>query len=99
MREVDTCCDEHTADLCDTTTATRRARRTMHPETEETIMDPDTELAELRRCVKRCLETGYGDTVTDEWRDDALEALERVAALDEFITRGGYAPAAWAAAT
>lgn len=62
-------------------------------------MDPNTALAELRRIVGRLLDTGYGDTVPDGWYEDALAALEHVAAIDEFLTSGGFLPTEWAPAT
>ena len=61
-------------------------------------MDVNVTLAQLRTLTAGCLLTGYGDIEPDDrasWMDDALEALERVAALDEFLSRGGALPARW----
>ena len=74
-------------------------------------MDVNVTLAQLRTLTARCLRTGYGDFGPDDfgpddidpgdpgdraaWMDDPLEALERVAALDEFLSRGGALPAGW----
>lgn len=59
-------------------------------------MDPNVALAELRSLVTGCLRVGYGELRPEGWAEEALEALERVAALDEFLTGGGYLPNGWA---
>lgn len=66
-------------------------------------MDVNVTLAQLRTLTAGCLRTGYSDIEPGDiepgdraaWMDDALEALERVAALDEFLSRGGALPAGW----
>ena len=61
-------------------------------------MDVNVTLAQLRTLTAGCLRTGYGDIEPgnrEAWMDEALEALERVAALDEFLSRGGALPAGW----
>ena len=58
-------------------------------------MDVEATLTELRALVTGCLSTGYGDECPTEWAQDALEALELVAGLDEHLTRGGYLPSGW----
>lgn len=62
-------------------------------------MDPNVALAELRSLVSGCLHSGHAeapDGRPEGWADDAVEALERLTELDEFLTRGGFIPAAWA---
>lgn len=62
-------------------------------------MDVEATLTELRALVTGCLSTGYGDgcpTDGDGWAQDALEALELVAGLDEHLSHGGYPPSGWA---
>lgn len=59
-------------------------------------MDANVALAELRSLVAGCLRVGYRPDRPDGWAEDVLEALERVDALDEHLSRGGYFPAGWA---
>lgn len=59
-------------------------------------MDIEATLARMRTLVAGCLATGYDDDrPTDEWTQDALEALELVTGLDEHLSRGGYLPEGW----
>lgn len=55
-------------------------------------MDPDVLLMEIRRMVREVEEKG-----ADGVDFDFSEILaERIGALDEWLSRGGFAPAAWA---
>jgi hypothetical protein len=62
-------------------------------------MDPNANLAELRRLVARFMqawdeadeETGAVTIDTD----DALRMAELVEALDGWLSKGGFLPAAW----
>ncbi|MGQ0573842.1 MAG: hypothetical protein ACT4RN_06510 [Pseudonocardia sp.] len=58
-------------------------------------MDVEATLTELRALVTGCLSTGYSDGCPTEWAQDALEALELLAGLDEHLSRGGYLPSGW----
>lgn len=61
-------------------------------------MDVEATLADLRALATGCLRTGYGDecpTDREGWAQDALEALELMAGLDEHLSRGGYLPNRW----
>lgn len=56
-------------------------------------MDPDANLEELRELVDRLVvnnEEGYMDS------GDCERALELVRALDEWLSKGGALPEAWA---
>lgn len=62
-------------------------------------MDPNVTLAELRSLASGCLHSWHAESPDGRpqgWADDAVEALERLTELDEFLTRGGFIPAAWA---
>ncbi len=55
-------------------------------------MDPDVALAEIREALERIAE----NSTSPYWRSYAyLRVAERVAALDEWISKGGFLPAAW----
>lgn len=57
-------------------------------------MDPDATLEYIRDCVKRyhaASERGDADAA-EHFADSTAEAF---AALDEWMSRGGFAPAAW----
>lgn len=55
-------------------------------------MDPNTVLIELREAVRN-----YDDATTQEDMLYAADALAtHVAALDEWLTRGGFLPTDWA---
>jgi hypothetical protein len=60
------------------------------------IMDPNVALAELRSQLTECLRVGFGEQRSEGWAEEALEALERMAALDEHLSRGGCLPNRWA---
>lgn len=51
-------------------------------------MDPDANLAEIRRLVARM-------TDGPMFEHDAARLVVLVAALDEWLTRGGFLPQAW----
>jgi hypothetical protein len=59
-------------------------------------MDPDANLAELRRIIARARERA--DSVGYDAVNDAID-LDRLAdlaeALDEWLSRGGFLPEAW----
>lgn len=55
-------------------------------------MDPDEALAEIRRGLERIA----ARSTSPYWRSHAyLQVCERIAALDEWISGGGFLPAAW----
>lgn len=54
-------------------------------------MDVNVTLAQLRTLTAGCLHTGYGDIAPADragWIEEALEALERVAALASIFRNG-----------
>lgn len=59
-------------------------------------MDPNAALAELRTLTERCLATGDTDPLPPAWIADAVTALERVEALDDWLRHGGSLPDRWA---
>lgn len=50
-------------------------------------MDPDANLAEIRRIVQ--------DVDLDVFPDRAERLAELISALDQWISKGGFLPAAW----
>jgi hypothetical protein len=54
-------------------------------------MDPTACLIEIRRLV-----TEINESPADDRADLALDLAEHVAALDEWITKGGFRPTQWA---
>lgn len=61
-------------------------------------MDPDAALAAIRKAVRELNKVRDGATIADLDQLDYLiyEFVEHVEALDEWITKGGFLPAAWA---
>ncbi|MGW6054453.1 hypothetical protein [Streptomyces sp. NPDC055189] len=59
-------------------------------------MDPDAALASLRRAVDG-LDSVAANPAQD-WSGELIDVLEHVAALDEWISRGGFLPGDWNAA-
>lgn len=57
-------------------------------------MDPDTALAELRTLALDVL-----SPVDGESSDEAIELAEKFQGLDEWLSRGGFLPAAWRSTT
>jgi hypothetical protein len=51
-------------------------------------MDPNAALEGIRGIYRRVIHDGA-------MRDDAEELASRIAALDEWLTRGGFPPSAW----
>jgi hypothetical protein len=56
-------------------------------------MDPDANLAEMRRIIARARERTDYDAVNDAIDLDRLADLAE--ALDEWLSRGGFLPEAW----
>ncbi|MEV8320992.1 hypothetical protein AB0Q95_43255 [Streptomyces sp. NPDC059900] len=56
-------------------------------------MDPGAALAQLRRAV------GGLDSIAAhparDWSGELIDVLEHIAALDEWISRGGFLPGDW----
>lgn len=49
-------------------------------------MDPDVALANIRQLVGE---------ITDDAPGDVVELIQAIAGLDEWLSRGGFAPSAW----
>jgi len=58
-------------------------------------MDPNETLKELRRLAYADYETAAGGWSVQEANDRCRRYAELVAALDEWIVRGGFLPQAW----
>ena len=58
-------------------------------------MDPNTRLAELRELVTMVALSGGDMERTEPYPQAALELAEKFEELDEWITKGGFLPAAW----
>jgi len=57
-------------------------------------MDPDEALRVIREIIGR-----YGvEPRSSIGRDDAVRLFEHIDALDEWLSRGGFLPAAWSCA-
>jgi hypothetical protein len=56
-------------------------------------MDPNEALRRVRRMVQSILEEGAAEGVVND--SDVLELVEHVAALDNWLTRGGFLPDSW----
>lgn len=63
-------------------------------------MDPDAALQAARDALARidALDAAEGDLITyiEDVNDAVGDALEHYRALDEWITKGGFLPKAWA---
>lgn len=57
-------------------------------------MDPNSALTIIRDHIGRCLPAP--EPADAAWVRDAQAALEEVAALDEWLSNGGFTPHAWA---
>lgn len=61
-------------------------------------MDPDEALAALRAAIEEYGNEGYRDDVETEAAASAMvvaSILEKFEALDEWMSKGGFPPAAW----
>ncbi|MEV8321416.1 hypothetical protein AB0Q95_45480 [Streptomyces sp. NPDC059900] len=56
-------------------------------------MDPDAALIRLRRAAEG-IDSIAADPAQD-WSGELIDVLEHVAALDEWISRGGFLPGDW----
>ena len=56
-------------------------------------MDPDKTLGELRVLTRRLVDSATHPTAAD----DAVRLPELVKAIDDWLSRGGFAPRPWAA--
>lgn len=57
-------------------------------------MDPDTTLAAFRAAIRRWQEAAVAESFDAKYTA-ALDALDAAVALDRWLSRGGYLPAAW----
>ncbi len=53
-------------------------------------MDPDANLREMRRLVRKMVDDEY-----EVDSDDAMRLVELVQALDEWLSTGGFLPQSW----
>jgi glycine/D-amino acid oxidase-like deaminating enzyme len=58
-------------------------------------MDPDANLARQRELVKQ-IDAAFSTENYVEVADAASQLVELISALDEWMSKGGYLPAAWA---
>jgi hypothetical protein len=56
-------------------------------------MDPDENLRQQLRLAKKLLDAWDNETRID--RDVAIRLAERVEALDEWLSKGGFLPKRW----
>lgn len=56
-------------------------------------MDPNATLARLRRAVDGI--EAVAANPAEDWSGELIDVLEHVAALDEWISRGGFLPQGW----